>query len=302
MKEDTFARYVRGERFIKFAIKKGENFIKDISLDLRVEGIRQSILYQPKDFNSPCITDRDIQFGFKLIDTPSDWNTIYDHNDHQAHRSKTSFSIGGMKGIEMSKFTGYVPCDLETAFSLELSDKVSQDLNIQAKETLGKHIIVAGDNNNHPYSMICFRNTLDLGPLFSRRKFDLISTAGVDTERQCYFRFSKTSSVYSSTLPPSVKKSLVDADGLFMSAFYKVSENRTRYVHIVYVNISVPAVSDFLHYIMTIGRSKQIQKVYLTALEKRDKLVREEMMQKVLDEFITKHVPNKDASKTWDFK
>jgi hypothetical protein len=302
LKDDPFARYVRTNMFEKFIRSKGEEFLKEIALDLRIAGIRNAVLFQPKDFDSPCITDRDIQFMFKLIETPSEWTCIYDKPDHQSFVTKTTYSIGSLKGLKMTKNVGYLPCDFATACELEKNDTFRHKLDFQAREILGNHLIVAGDNNNYPYTMSCQRYTLDPAPLLTRRSFDTICMLGVDTERNCSFNIGKTSTFYSSKLPQSAQKCIA-SQLLYAYTFYKVSETRTRYVQIVYTNIHLPDIADHLFNSIAKTRCKNHHKAYLSIIANKDEFYRtkDEMMLALEKDFSERYLPTKDSVKTWTF-
>ncbi len=276
--------------------------MKEIALDLRVSNIKNAVLYQPKDFNQPCITDRDIQFMFKLIEATSDWECVYEAKEHEAYVSKTKYSIGGMKGLKLVKYTGYLPCNLETASTLEMNNNRRHKMDAQLRELLGSKIIIAGDNNQFPYSMVSLRYTLDIGPLFLRRIFDAVFMLGYDTERNCFFNFGKTSTVYSDQMPASIKKNGVSSDLLYGYTFFKVSETRTRYVQVCYTNIhlNLPG-SDLMFASIAKTRSVAMHKGYLMAINDKE-TPDDEMLLELYADFKKRHLPNKDSVKTWTFE
>ncbi len=296
LKEDAFPRYIRGDSFKKFALLKGEKFVKEIALDLRIVGIRNAVLFQPKDFNSPCITDRDIQFMFRLMEGESDWKNVYDMIDHSAYVSKTCYSIGGMQGLRLWKCVGYLPCNLETAEEIELD--MTRDS--QMREFLGLHKIIAGENNNYPYSMGCYRYTVDMGPMLQRRVFDLIAAPGYDTERQCVFHIGKTSTMYSDLLPPSKKKKIVKSQLFYGNAFFKVSDTRTRYVQIMYTNpnFKIDMGEKMSSYIAKV-RCRDNHKIYLKLLASTTSNAKLDAVRELIQDFRQRYILDKDSVKTW---
>jgi hypothetical protein len=73
LKEDVFARYIRSQQFQTLCNKKGKEFMHQIAIDDTING---SMMYQPADFRSNTIVDRDIQFILKMSEDSNDWTCI----------------------------------------------------------------------------------------------------------------------------------------------------------------------------------------------------------------------------------
>jgi hypothetical protein len=287
--------------FKKFALSKGEELVNTIALDIRITGIRNAVLFQPKDFSSPCITDKDIQFILRLNEDTSDWQCILDKTDRRTYLSKTNYSIGGVRGLQLGKIVGYLPCSVDQAFELEMFLDARHMFDPNQKESLGHEVIFAGDNNNFPYSTDTYRYTMNIGSLLQRRVFDMISTFGMDTERQCYFNIGKTSSVYRDILPESEKKKYMQGEMIYGYTFYRISDNLTRYVHVFYVNLKLPSISDILYKDIALQRCRAHHKGYMKILKEGldESLKRESGVRLIFEDFKKRYLPGPDSKKTW---
>jgi hypothetical protein len=299
LKEDAFPRYIRTTNFKCFVILKGEDFIRSIALDLRVAGIRNAVLFQPKDFSSDCITDRDIQFIMKLNQDTSDWEAIIEKIDRQAYMSKTNYSIGGMKGLRLGKIVGTLPYHIDQVMQVEFDSQFRQEFDPHVREMLGTKVVKAGDGNNNPYTVTIFRYTMSLGPTFQRRVFDMINVYGYDTERQCFFAIGKTSDIIADTLPPSEKKKFVHAQMIYGYNYYKISDNKTRYVHVYYNDVKLPLINDIIFAEAVKQRSKYHHEGYLKLLKKGIKAPEDTPQQAVWNDFKERYLVNGKV-KTWD--
>jgi hypothetical protein len=67
LQHDAFPRYIHSEQFQVFMQMKGEDFMKLIAFDTR-EHLSDRIFYQPNDFKSTTIIDKDIKMILNLND------------------------------------------------------------------------------------------------------------------------------------------------------------------------------------------------------------------------------------------
>jgi hypothetical protein len=121
LQHDAFPRYIRSEKFQVFVQKKGEDFMKLIAFDTR-EHLSDRILYQPDDFKSTTISDKDIKMILNLNDDSHDWMLISKENqENQVFRSKKQYSIGLNTNFRLCKIVGMIPVSYDKAILAEIN-------------------------------------------------------------------------------------------------------------------------------------------------------------------------------------
>jgi hypothetical protein len=255
LKQDSFARYLRSEEFAKFINKMGEPFLKNISIDLRVAGSRNAILYQPSDFSSTHIDDRDITFITKLNEDSSDYTKISNEKDFDVYLSRTHYTIGAAKnskGFKISRTTGTLPFNAEFLLELYMSDSGRREIDSNMKSM--DHIqYMKNDEYNFPYSISLVRITYQFA-MHTKRNGHWMFTVISDFERQSYTVIGKTTDAYDHLFPDDKPDSNIDS--LTGYTFIRVSDNLTRFVNIVYGNTKTPVLEDTIFNRTQIARGR----------------------------------------------
>ncbi len=278
--------------------------LKSIAIDLRTSSPRNAVRFQPNDFNSGSITDRDIQFILRLNQDTSDWKRIYHKDDVTVHISRTNYTIGGMKGLRLAKQTGFLPCSVEEAVEMRCIDSMRNVIDLNCREMDFIRKIQAGDNNDYPYSFALYNYGCDIGPLFHRRNFTLIGTTVYDTERQCYVDVAKTAHCYSDLAAPfRRKKHPIIAEMITGFTYYRIGDNKCRYVHVAYSDFQIPKIDGiFERKIIERGKAYQIGLMKLLNKVREEKIVvnaKEHPRFGILEEYKDKFMKD-GGKKTWD--
>ncbi|KAL0481656.1 hypothetical protein AKO1_012477 [Acrasis kona] len=272
---DTFPRYIRSDYFIDFAEKKGEEFIRKISIDLRRSEPRNAVMFQPTDFTTKQITDRDIQFILRLAEDSSDWESLIKGSNlnHYCYTSKTDYSIGGLKGLKLGKMTGILPYHVDDVIAAYNNKNLRHyhDRQYFSLDQLKRE--VAGDGNDHMYSNTASRYILKFAPLMKKRCMNQMNTMVYDCERECYVLITKTSTNYSgykNEIGPD--EDMVEGVMIGGYVFFKIDGNRTRYVHMGYADFKLPELlSKTIFKKLVVKRAKLLYTGIMKACEEHKK-------------------------------
>jgi hypothetical protein len=253
--------------FKAYEAKRGDAFMKNIALDLREEKIRDRILYQPDDFLSTTITDKDIKMILNLNQDSSDWRLISDEKeDFQVYKSKKQYSIGQKDKFMLCKTVGTLPVSYDKAIKSDINCSTRHLLDEMCTERINLDYVQAGVGNNNTYSTMVTRTGLNYSPLLLRRYYNLVMTTVHDAERQCYIHVGKSSKVYKKVKKAENEKKLCrNADMLYSFTYYKVNENKTRYIHVFFV-AKQKNVPEKLYRGIVIKRGKSIHEGYSRTL------------------------------------
>jgi hypothetical protein len=297
LKEDVFARYIRSTDFQTLCDKLGESFMPEIAINETIAG---TLMYQPSDFRSTTITDRDIQFVLKITQDSSDWECIKhsSSNKYRVYLSKTNYAIGGASKLKLFKVVMFLDCSAEEALHTTL------DMELDAKrdpQTVSFKDIDYIKNNSDPYSVAVIRRVLKLGPVLDPRYATLLSTVVKDTEKECYILVGVSSTEFDSDIDP--KSKLVRSDLIIGASFNRISEKRCRLVFANYVDFKIPFDSNTLFTKVMEKRGKDLYKgtVAAVAMKREKDGFKLDMNGRAntLSDFKEKYLPNSDSIKTW---
>ncbi len=170
---------------------------------------------------------------WKRISAPAEGFTSY--------ISKTNYSIGGLQDLKLGKIVGFLPCSAEEAIGWLCIDEVKHLFDRKQRESNLCKVIKAGDNNSNPYDLLVYNYGVNIGGVFRRRNYTLVTTIVYDTERMCYAIVGKTGSCYNELAGQyHLKKNQIQAEQIYGYSFYRISENLTRFVHVSYNDTKLP--------------------------------------------------------------
>jgi hypothetical protein len=196
LREDAFPRYIRSHDFRSFISDRGEQFLRNISVE--TTPTKPTTTVRPEDFIDHTITDRDISFILRMNEDSNDWISLRatKHNELEREQysyiSRNRWACGEhLSGLHLSKFTGLLPCSAEEAL-YALCDwdmrSIHDKLTIGA-DTLDYKKIDA--DIPYPVAMYYIECKL-LFFLRNRATVGMVTTV-YDTERQCYSMVGKSS-------------------------------------------------------------------------------------------------------------
>jgi hypothetical protein len=246
-----FPRFIRSMDFRASAAEKGEDYLKLIGYDMRIDGIKDRIMYQPDDFRSTVITDRDIKMVLHMNQDSPDWDLISkDSHDYQVFRSMKQYSIGiSQYKFKLIKTVGTLPVSYDKAILANNNFQTKHMYEPIIAEYILLDYIKAGQENDNPYSQLVVRCGMNFSPFHARFYYNFISTVVHDGERNCFIEFGKSSEVYSNVKKEQNQKRGADAAMFYSRTYYRVSENQTRYIEIVYMShnkYQINAVSKYI--------------------------------------------------------
>jgi hypothetical protein len=295
LKEDVFSRYIRSPEFHQLCDKKGESFMQDIAID---ESLAGSLVYQPSDFRAKTITDKDIQFIFKISQDSSDWECIKNPsaNTYRVYLSKSNYSIASNSKLKLFRVDMFLDCSAEEALYTSLDAELDAKRDTQTISFTDIDYIRGG-----PYSVSVVRRILKLGSMLEPRYTSVLTTVVKDTERECYTLVGVSSTEYDHDIDP--KSKMVKADIILGISFNHISEKRCRIVFVNYVDYKMPFDSTTLLTKVMKRRGKGLYEGYVAALKmKREKDgFQPDNSGRVatLVDFREKYLPNSNSIKTW---
>jgi hypothetical protein len=304
LQHDAFPRYIRSQQFTDFITKKGESFLKQIAYDLRDSDIQDRILYQPDDFQSTAINDRDIKMILNLNEDSSDWKLISsDAEPFQVYKSKRQYAIGQTRQFRLCKVVGTLPISYDKAILAEINPSTRPLLDKMSCENIVLDYVKIGEKNDNPLANFVVRTGMNYSPIIPRWYYNFVMTVVHDGERQCYMHMGKSSCIYNEMKKDeNAKKHGRYADLLYGYTYYKVGENKTRYIHVFFVEQHMKIPEGFNKY-MTMQRGKDLHAGYAKVIEemqKRDFVLddTEFSLYRTLEEFRNKYEANGEI-KTW---
>ncbi|KAL0491706.1 RapGeF [Acrasis kona] len=267
--------------------------------------------FQPVDFLSDTIVDKDLQWCFKVAEDSHDWITTSDFNnevnvcDHfDSYVSRRSYSIGdcGTKnGVILVKFTGVVPYNIDQV--LPTWNDHDCERFIQDNFINHSYLYSTQRKDEDSYSCSVIHSIVDMGPYLQTRDVVVNVTQVYDTERNCYARLSK--STFCRTRPPSADH--VRGQVLISHTVRELSENRSRYCRVMYFDAKCEVVSDSQLFKSQVhSQASLFHAGLLKALEYKDKKDSFETPEvtlgraETLEDFMQHHVTSASSVKTWD--
>ncbi len=247
LKEDVFPRYIRADSFKQFATSKGEEFMKEIAVDVS-QFDRDDALLRPSDFNSPYITEQDVAFVKQMLKDSNDWVTMSKavkkgkQSDHYAYISRTSYSMNDrLRRLGMVKFTGYLPVSAKEFLPAFLDRDLAKqwDKNMDYEELLE----YLPKNGNEPYSCVLASYVVKKVPLFKSRKMQCVLTLLYDQETKSYLWIGKTTSAYPY---PKTKEPTKWFSGIYAYVIHEINDTSCRYSHVCYLDSGLPLLGEQL--------------------------------------------------------
>jgi hypothetical protein len=287
--------------FTKLAYKMGEDFVREIAVDSTHQKLG-ILSFQPSDFRTDTITDKDLCFILKMNEDSRDWTLLSDRGVCQCYISKSSFAIGNLaKGLKLAKLTGVLPYSAEQVVSAMTNYEYMKAAEPMSTEFLQFGYIEAGKNNTYPYSCAIVRNIFSMGTsLMSMRYFLSLCTQVYDTERKAYIIAWKSTDVIDAKVPSNyIKCSFITG-----YTFYKISETKTRYMQSFYIDMQLPFESQILLNSLLKKRLKLNHKGLTEACELNKKTNFEKKEDwgafKTFEEYRDKYLSAPDSVKTWN--
>jgi hypothetical protein len=277
-----FPRFVRKLAFRTFIAEKGD-FLRYIGYDMRIEGIKNRIMYQPDDLSSNVITDRDIKMALHMNQDSPDWDLISkDGLDYQVFRSMKQYIIGVGFMFRLLKTTGLLPVSYDKAIMGNNNFPTKHLYDPLVAEYVTLDYIKAGQGNNNPYSQAIVRAGINYSPFHIRWYYNFVSTVVHDGERNCFIEFGKSSTLYNDVKKEcNKKKSGGYAIMVYSRSYYRVAENKTRYIEIIYIaqdKFQIERLSKFIALQRAKGFHHGMLKVH-EEMAKRDYQVGPEKME-----------------------
>ncbi|KAF0983365.1 hypothetical protein FDP41_010430 [Naegleria fowleri] len=271
LKLDQFPRFVRSDMLYKFLKEKGVKYTRSIAVDIS-KGYKVDLRFKPQDLKNKIITDDYIYFGFTLAEDTPDWQCILNKDKPyltQAYISKTSYSFDeSMKGMKLAKIVVHIPHPLEVIWGCYCNADFSKKFDKMANTKHEMYKFVPGcrqptgvgssqcpyNPDKPPYSLQFASNSLNLLPLLKKRQVPYVYTAIKDPIGM-YMFLAHSAEFDDNEIPHH--KGEVQGKGLFYYMFYKVNENLTRIVHVVYSDMMLPINPDLMLKMIFKKRAKE---------------------------------------------
>ncbi|KAG2377912.1 hypothetical protein C9374_008997 [Naegleria lovaniensis] len=254
LKLDQFPRFVRSDMLYKFLKEKGVKYTRTVAVDIS-KGYKVDLRFKPQDLKNKIITDDYIYFGFTLAEDTPDWQCILNKDKPyltQAYISKTSYSFDeSLKGMKLAKIVVHIPHPLEVIWGCYCNADFSKKFDKMANTKHEMYKFVPGcrqptgvgssqcpyNPDKPPFSLQFASNSLNLLPLLKKRQVPYVYTAIKDPIGM-YMFLAHSAEFEEQEIPHH--KGEVQGKGLFYYMFYKVNENLTRIVHVVYSDMMLP--------------------------------------------------------------
>jgi hypothetical protein len=281
----------------------GEEFIQRISIDLSRYN-RNAWVLHVDDFYAKSINDKDICFAFNLCEDSTDWipvrRTKMSENEREQYTyvSKAQFLMGDSlrKGFSLAKFTGILPFSADLLFRGLCNNELRGVFDPNRKLYSLVEYIKAGQDNNNPYSCALIQIEIETIPILKNRGSFLLTTTVYDTSRQCYLYVAKTTKGFPERILP---KKIIEEVSVVCFAFYKISETKCRYVHILYMDLDM----NFTLFKFLVGmRGKVLHDgfVKLCQLMQENKEINDTAkIWQLYNDFCTTYLPEPTSEKTW---
>jgi hypothetical protein len=258
LQHGQFPRFIRSMVFKSYLAKKGEDFLKLIAYDMRIEGIKDRIMYQPDDFSSTQITDRDIKMMLNMNQDSPDWLMIKDTKDYQVYYSYKQYTIGCDIKFRLCKIAGTLPVSYDKAILAEINPSTRHILDKMTTENIVLDYINYGERDDYPYSNFIVRSGMNYSPFMPRWYYNFVTTVIHDGHRNCYMHIGKSSQAYNNVKKEcNQKKHGKMADLLYSYTYYRISEEKTRYIHVFYVAQS-KTLPDYICHRIGLNRAKYL--------------------------------------------
>ncbi|EFC44818.1 predicted protein [Naegleria gruberi] len=237
LKCDQFPRFSRSELLFSFLKKQGENFTRQIAIDTS-KGYNVDFRFKPSHLNSNEITEKDIYFGYSLMEDSPDWEMIKNSknsNSIQFFYSKTQYVFQDDTAMHLTKFNMTVPYPLEDVWKVFLhvtaieegKDNMIDIRTIHYKEA-------TKDSLGMNYSV----GVLDLNlPGFKNRDITQVHTSIHDELANSYVIIGHSGNFAEFGHEP---KDMGRYDGFFFYRFDKINDNSTRFINVLYSDIHLP--------------------------------------------------------------
>ncbi|KAL9656086.1 hypothetical protein ABK040_007704 [Willaertia magna] len=269
---DHFLRFQRSIQLKNFLLKKGEDFTRAISIDAS-KGFKVDIRYNPQDFKTPHLSERDIYFALTVAEDSPDWEVIYEKTKvvgkQLAHcttyTSKTHYIIGNSntKGMRLGKIVMDLPFHVRDVFAT-FSDKEGLRHDNMLVDDLHTHAIEEIDlAKNKPISFSKTSFGVNLAKFMKMRDFTFVQTFVHDQKYDCLINVAKPAEFEERP----IRKDRVKGEMIFCHLFYNVCSNRTRYVHVWYVDLDLFIEKDIIFKALSKKRGKDLFKYWPQLLD-----------------------------------
>ncbi|EFC47519.1 predicted protein [Naegleria gruberi] len=250
LKLDQFPRFSRSKFLLDFLNKQGEAFTRSIAIDVS-RGFHVDIRFLPKDLSKNFIYDKDIFFGFSLIEDSPDWQVIpcsAMSNQAQLYHSNTSYIFGNnATGMKLYKMVTILPYKLEDVFSAfcfiqgeDTGDRLTENRIIGSNAPKQAMSMTGVDEKTNPLAIRYVTSSLKLLlPGLKEREFPRSLTCVYDCGLDAYINVGHTSR-YSFH---DVSKERVEMDMFFVNIMYRIGDS-TRFVYVIYSDAHTPKVLD----------------------------------------------------------
>ncbi|KAL9657398.1 hypothetical protein ABK040_014386 [Willaertia magna] len=278
LKLDQLPRFLRSEMYTKFMKEKGEKYVQTIATDIS-NGYQVDFKYKPKDFTSPILTDKDVYFAYQLFEDTPDWELIYDSFKKnqklftQAFISHTNYVFGNSKGFKLTKFVMHFPYSRDEVFKCFSDKKLRMEIDDNLVDLcLEKYFppnTIIKDQQSSSLGIQVLSVGLNLHMAFLKNRDLPHVTANIyDPNIDCIVSVAHSTNAFEDI----IHKERTPCEMLIFYAFHKISENLTRFSHVVYLDLNLPLNSELMLKSIWKRRTKEIQKNFLKVLERESKI------------------------------
>jgi hypothetical protein len=243
LRGDVFPRYIRTNNFKTFILSKGENFYKEIAIDVSTFN-RCDLLIRPSDFDSKYITKQDVDFIKQMLQDSNDWITMSkavkkgEISDHYAYISRTSYSMNDrLRKLGITKFTGVLPVSAKEFLPAFLDRDMAKiwDKNMES-DVLLEHL-PASNSPDQPYSCVLANYTVKKMPIIKRRRMQVVLTLLYDDSSRSYLWVGKSTTAYPF---PETSEPTCWMAGIYAYVLHEVNDTSCKYTHICYLDSGLP--------------------------------------------------------------
>ncbi len=257
MKDHIFPMFLKSKLFTSLIYSSTLDMLYQIGTVN--ENTLLSYIDKLSNLNDEYITINDLKFiESQVMENNGNWEMVGKGKNYKCLYSKDSYNIGDSSGLNFFKYYIDINYDIETCLATfkENQYRLMLDKNLVS---LNNITYLTPKNNNQLYTTIT-RDEYKIVYPFENREF-IVSTSGIKKDNKIYI-IMKTSNY---EVPH--KNNVIRCPSFGAWVFEKISENKTRYCQLHYVDFKIPIPNAIMKMLLK-KRAKQFHTKSKEIIEK----------------------------------